>query len=123
MNTALWIIQGILAAIFLGAGLNKLTQPKEKLKAKMGWVNDFDARSVKTIGLLEILAGLGLILPSVLDMALTLTAWAAIGLVVLMIGAAATHVRRKEPLMIVPTLILVALAAVAAWGRFGPYSL
>lgn len=123
MNTALWIIQGILATIFLGAGLNKLTQPKEKLEAKMGWVNDFDARSVKTIGLLEILAGLGLILPSVLDMALPLTAWAAIGLVVLMIGAAATHVRRKKPLMIVPTLILVALAAVAAWGRFGPYSL
>ncbi len=123
MNTALWIIQGTLAAIFLGAGLNKLTKPKGKLEAKMGWVSDFDARSVKTIGLLEILAGLGLILPYVVDIARPLTAWSAIGVVVLMIGAAGTHAPRKEPLMIVATLILVTLAAVAAWGRFGPYSL
>ena len=69
MNTALWILQGTLAAIFLIAGLKKLLQPKEKLETKMGWVNDFDARSVKTIGLLEILAGLGLILPGVLQTA------------------------------------------------------
>ena len=123
MNTALWILQGTLAAIFLIAGLKKLLQPKEKLETKMGWVNDFDARSVKTIGLLEILAGLGLILPGVLQTAPQVTVSAAIGLVVLMIGAAVTHTRRKEPLMIVPTLILAILAAVTAWGHLDPYAL
>ncbi|MDF2729507.1 MAG: DoxX-like family, partial [Acidimicrobiia bacterium] len=50
----------------------------------------------------------------ILQIAPHLTTWAAIGLVVLMIGAAVTHTRRKEPLMIVPTLILATLAAVAA---------
>jgi hypothetical protein len=69
-----------------------------------------------------VLAGLGLILPAVLDIAPVLTGWAAIGLVVLMIGAAVTHARRKKPQLIVPTLILAALATVAAWGRFGAYS-
>ena len=123
MNTALWILQGTLAAIFLTAGLKKLIQPKEKLETKMGWVNDFAPGSVKAIGLLEILAGLGLIVPGVLQIAPLLTTWAAIGLVVLMIGAAVTHARRKEPRMIVPTLILATLAAVAAWGRLDPYAL
>ena len=51
-----------------------------------------------------------------------LAAWATIGLTVLMIGAAVTHARRKEPLLIAPTLLLAALAAVVAWG-FGPYPL
>jgi len=123
MNTALWILQGTLAAVFLTAGLKKLLQPKEKLETKMGWVNDFDARSVKTIGLLEVLAGLVLIVPGLLQIAPLLTTWAAFGLVVLMIGAAVTHARRKEPRMIVPTLILATLAAVAALGRLDPYPL
>ena len=123
MNTALWILQGTLAAIFLTAGLKKLIQPKEKLETKMGWVNDFAPRSVKTIGLLEVLAGFGLILPGVLQVAPLVTAWAAFGLVVLMLGAAVTHARRNEPLMIVPALILATFAAVAALGRFDPYSL
>jgi uncharacterized membrane protein YphA (DoxX/SURF4 family) len=123
VNTALWILQGTLAALFLTAGLKKLLQPKKKLETKMGWVNDFSPGSVKTIGLLEILVGLGLILPGVLQIAPLLTTWAASGLVVLMIGAAVTHARRKEPLMIVPALILATLAAVAALGRFDPYAL
>ncbi len=123
MNTALWILQGVLAAAFLGIGLVKLSQPKEKLEIKMGWVNDFTSRQVTTIGLLEIFAGLGLVLPAVLDIAPELTGWAAIGLVVLLIGAAVTHARRNEPRLIVPTLILAALAFVAAWGRLGTYSL
>ena len=123
MNTVLWIVQGILAAVFLGAGLTKITQPKGKLETKMGWVNDFDSGPVKIIGFLEILAGLAFIVPSFLDAVPLLTAWAAVGLMVLMIGAAVIHARRKEPLMIVPALILGAFAALAAWGRFGPYAL
>jgi uncharacterized membrane protein YphA (DoxX/SURF4 family) len=123
MNAVIWIVQGILAAVFLGAGITKITQPKEKLEAKMGWVNDFDHGPVKIIGFLEVLAGLGLIVPSVLGVAPLLTAWAALGLMVLMIGAVVVHARRNEPHMIVPALILVALAALAAWGRLGPYAL
>jgi uncharacterized membrane protein len=123
MNTALWILQGVLACAFLGLGILKITQPKEKLGHNMGWVNDFASGTVKTIGLLEVFAGIGLILPAVLDIAPMLTALAAIGLVALMVGAGITHARRKELPLIVPTLVLAAVAAVAAWGRLGPYPL
>ena len=122
MNTVLWILQGFLASAFLGVGLMKLTKTKEKLETKMGWVSDFTSGAIKTIGVLEILAGLGLIIPAVVDIVPALIAWAAIGLIVLMIGAALTHARRNEPHPIVLNFILAALAAVAAWGRFGTYS-
>ena len=123
MSTVLWILQGVLAGAFIGVGLVKFTQPKQKLETNMGWVNDFAPGSIKTIGLLEIVGGVGITLPAALDVAPVLTAWAATGLLVLMLCAAITHARRREPRLIVPTLVLAAAAALAAWGRFGPYSL
>ncbi len=122
MNVVLWIIAGLLAAAFLGAGLTKLTQPKEKLATNMGWVEDFSPGTVKLIGALEVLAAIGLVLPAALDVLPVLVPLAAIGLIALMIGAAITHGRRKESPMIVVNLVLLLLAAVVVWGRFGPYS-
>ena len=122
MNVVLWVIAGLLALAFLGAGLTKLLQPKEKLATNMGWTDDFSAGVVKTIGALEILAAVGLILPAVLGIATVLVPIAATGLVLLMVGAAITHVRRGESQMIVVNLTLLVLAAIVAWGRFGPYS-
>jgi uncharacterized membrane protein YphA (DoxX/SURF4 family) len=119
----LWIIAGVLAVAFLASGLMKLLQPKEKLAASgMGWTEDFSPRTIKLIGTLEILAAIGLILPALLDIAPVLVPLAALGLVLLMIGAAITHARRKETPMIAVNLVLLALAAVVVWGRFGPYS-
>jgi len=122
MNVVLWILAGLLAAVFLGAGLTKLTQPKEKLAATMGWVEDFSPGTVKLIGALEVLAAIGLILPAALDIVPVLVPLAAVGLVALMIGAAVTHARRREVPLIAVNLVLLALAAVVVWGRFGPYS-
>lgn len=123
MDTVLWIIAGLLAAAFLGAGLMKLTQPKEKLlESGMGWTEDFSPPVIKMIGTLEILAAIGLILPALLDIVPVLVPLAAVGLIAMMLGAALTHVRRKELQMVVVNVLLLALAAVVAWGRFGPYS-
>ncbi len=123
MNIVLWIIAGVLAAVFLAAGLMKLLQPKEKLAAAgMAWTEDFAPGMIKTIGLLEILAAVGLILPAALNIAPVLVPLAATGLVIVMIGAAITHARRKEAQGIGMTLVLLVLAAVVVWGRFGPYS-
>jgi uncharacterized membrane protein YphA (DoxX/SURF4 family) len=123
MNVVLWIIAGLLAAAFLAAGAMKLIQPKEKLAAAgMGYVEDFSAGAVKAIGALEVLAAIGLILPAALDIVPVLVPMAALGLVLLMIGAAITHLRRGESQMIAINLVLLALAAVVAWGRFGPES-
>jgi hypothetical protein len=123
VNVVLWIIAGVLAAAFLAAGLMKAGQPKKKLAdSGMGWVEDFSPGMVKTIGALEVLGAIGLILPAAVDVAPVLVPLAATGLVLLMLGAAITHARRREPQMIVINVVLLVLAAVVAWGRFGPYS-
>ncbi|MBK8900928.1 MAG: DoxX family protein [Anaerolineaceae bacterium] len=117
MNIALWIVQGILAAAFLMAGGMKLTQPKEKLAGNMGWVEDFSQNTVRLIGGLEVLGAIGLILPLALGILPVLTGAAALGLVLTMIGAALTHIRRRETSMLVPNLILGGLAAFVVVGR------
>ena len=122
MNVVLWIVAGVLALAFLAAGLTKLTQPKEKLRATMAWVEDFSPGVVKGIGAVEVLAAIGLILPAALDVVPVLVPLAAVGLVVLMAGAAITHARHQESPMIAINLVLLVLAAVVVWGRFGPYS-
>jgi uncharacterized membrane protein YphA (DoxX/SURF4 family) len=123
MNVVLWIIAAVLALVFLGAGAMKLAQPKEKLAASgLAWTEDFGAGTVKLIGALEVLAGIGLILPALLGILPVLVPLAALGLVLTMIGAAITHARRGETQMIIVNAALLLLAAVVAWGRFGPYS-
>lgn len=123
MNTVLWIIAGLLAAIFLAGGVVKLIQPREKLAASgMGFAEDFSANAVKAIGTLEILAAVGLIMPAVVDIAPVLVPLAAVGVVLLMIGAIVTHVRRHEIPPVAVNMIFLALAAFVAWGRFGPES-
>jgi hypothetical protein len=88
----------------------------------MAYVEDFSGGAVKAIGAVEILAALGLVLPAVTGIAPVLVPLAALGLVVVMIGAAVVHARRGENQLIVPNVVLLVLAAVVAWGRFGPYS-
>jgi uncharacterized membrane protein YphA (DoxX/SURF4 family) len=124
MNVVLWILAGLLAAVFLAAGASKLAQSKEKLTASpnMAWATGFSSGMIKLIGGLEVLAAVGLILPAALDIVPVLVPLAALGLVLMMIGAAATHARRKESQAIAMNVVLLAVAAVVAWGRFGPYS-
>ena len=118
MNIALWIVQGLLAAAFLMAGLMKASQPKEKLAENMAWVNDFSASQVRAIGIVEILGAIGLILPAATGILPILTPLAAVGLVVTMLGAASTHLRRGESQMIAVNFVLLLLAAFVAYGRF-----
>ena len=123
MNVVLWIVAGVLAVAFLGSGLMKLAQPREKLvESGMGWAGDFSPGAVKAIGALEVLGALGLILPAALDIAPVLVPLAATGLALVMVGAIVVHARRKETPMVVINVVLLALAAFVAWGRFGPYA-
>ncbi len=117
MTVALWIVQIVLALAFLGAGVAKITQPLDKLAETMGWVEDFSPGVVRAIGAAEVLGALGLVLPVVLDVVPVLTPVAAIGLVVVMAGAAVVHVRRKEPALVAVNLVLAALAIFVAVGR------
>lgn len=124
MNIALWIIAGLLAVAFLVGGAIKLILPKWKLAAAPGggWVEDFNAGTVKAVGALEVLAAVGLVLPAALGIAPVLVPLAAVGLVLLMAGAIITHLRRHEVKPIVVNLAYLALAVLVAWGRFGPHA-
>ena len=123
MNVVLWVIASVLALAFLAAGTFKLTQSKEKLAAAgMAWTEDFSQPMIKTIGVLEILGAIGLILPALLDIAPILVPLAATGLALVMVGASITHYRRRETPMIAINAVLFALAVFVAWGRFGPYA-
>lgn len=118
MNIALWIVQGLLAAVFLMAGGLKASRPKEKLIEKMASMEDLSAGQIKTIGILELLAAVGLILPQVTQILPILTPLAAVGLILTMIGAAITHLRRGEIQAISMNIVLLFLAAFVAYGRF-----
>jgi uncharacterized membrane protein YphA (DoxX/SURF4 family) len=106
----------LLALVFLGAGSFKLTQPKDKLRPQMGWVDDYSDNGVKTIAGLELLGALGLVLPWATGIAKVLTPLAALGLAIIMIGAVYTHMKRKEPWL--PQLVLAILTIVVAVIRF-----
>jgi uncharacterized membrane protein YphA (DoxX/SURF4 family) len=121
MNVVLWIIAGLLAAAFAGAGLMKLAQPRAKLAASgMAWTEDFSDGQVKGIGTVEVLGALGLILPAALGIAEILTPLAAAGLALTMVGAAITHLRRHEGSMVPINVVLGGLALFVAVMRFGP---
>ncbi len=125
MNLALWIVAGLLAVVYLLSGIGKLIVPKEKLAAFPGggWTEDFSAGSVKAIGALEVLAAVGLILPAALDIAPVLVPLAALGLMLIMVGAVITRLRRHEAKPMVADLAYLALAGFVAFGRFfGPES-
>jgi hypothetical protein len=123
LNVALWIVQGVLAAFFGAGGVVKATRDRKRLfDDGMTWVEDFPAGGVKAIAVLEVLAAIGLILPAVTGIAPVLTPMAAVGLGLLMAGAAVVHFRRGEIPYIGVTLALMAVALLVAWGRFGPYA-
>jgi uncharacterized membrane protein YphA (DoxX/SURF4 family) len=123
MNLALWIVAIVLAVVFTGSGLMKELVPKDKLvTAGQGWAQDYSQSSIRLIGLAEILGAIGLVLPAVVHIAPILVPLAAVGLVLVMVGAAVVHARRNEPMNVGVNLVLIALAIFVAWGRFGPYS-
>jgi hypothetical protein len=125
MNLALWIAAGLLAAVALFAGISKAFVPKKKLAATSGgeWTEHASAGFVKTLGVLELLAAVGLILPAVVGIAPVMVPVTAVCWVLLMVGAMITHGRLGQFKLVMLNSVYLALAAFVAWGRFfGPES-
>ncbi len=122
MNLALWIAAGLLSLVALAGGVSKTFVPKAKLAAHDGgrWTEDASVGFVRTLGVLELLAALGLILPAVVDIAPVMVPVTAVCWVALMIGAMITHGRLGQFPLVMLNLAYLALAAFIAWGRFGP---
>ena len=114
MNIALWIIQGLLAALFLFAGGMKLILPIEELTKQMplpGWFLRF-------IAVCEVLGAIGLILPGLLGIRPGLTPLAAAGLVIIMIGATVLTLGSGDISTALLPLVTGLLAAFVAYGRW-----
>lgn len=117
MTIALWIVSGILAAMYIGAGSMKTFQPKEKLTA-MTWTQRYSAPMVKFIGIAEILGGIGIILPWLTGIAPVLTPIAASGLALVQVLAVIDHLRNREYSVLPTNIVLLAAALFAAIARF-----
>jgi hypothetical protein len=115
MEPAYWILAALLAAFYLYAGGKKVVQSREQLQPMMGWVDTIPMPLVRTIGVLEVLGAVGLILPPLTGIAPALAIAAAIGLVVIQIGGIVVHVSRGEARLIGLNIALLVAAAVTAW--------
>ena len=115
MTYALWIVQVLLALVFLFAGGMKLILPIENMTAQMpampGWFLRF-------IGVAEVLGGLGLILPGLFHIRPGLTPLAAAGLVIIMIGATVLTLGMGDVTAALISAVVGILAAFVAYGRW-----
>jgi hypothetical protein len=132
-DTALWVVQGLLVFVFLAAGLLKTTQPIAKLTKVGPWVGTYPTVIVRLIGVTETLCALGLLLVGLFhfttllnpvvpsDVALLITTYltpvAATVMALIMAGAIATHLPRKEYGSVVVTALLLVLALVTMVAR------
>lgn len=118
MNVLLWIVQGLLALVFLMAGTMKLTKPKNELSEKLGdWIDQYTGTSIKLIGLVELLGAIGIIMPMAIGVLPILTPAAAIGLAMTMVGAMKVHYQRKENDKVVTNIVLMLFTLFVAIGR------
>src|SRR5213083_1498119 len=114
MNVALWIVQGLLAALFLFAGGAKLVLPLDQMAGPValpGWFLRF-------LGVAEVLGGLGLILPGLLRIRPGLTPLAAAGLVLVTVGATVYQLAAGEPGNAIFAVVIGLLCACVGYGRW-----
>ena len=114
MNVAYWIVAGLLALLYLYSGGVKLVRSREQLRPMMAWVDSTPMPAVRAIGAIEVLGAIGLVLPPLTGIAPWLALVAAIGFVVLQIGATRVHLRMGDR-QVALNLTLMATAAVTVW--------
>jgi hypothetical protein len=120
MNTALWIVAGLLASAYLAVGGMKIVMSTKQLanNPNMAAIADeLSPPSIKAIGAIEVVGAVGLILPWLTGIGPILTPIAALGLVALQVGAMVFHGRRGEFKQWPVNLLFAGLAAFVAWGR------
>ena len=119
MNVALWIVQGLLAALFLLAGGAKLVMSADQMAGPVALPVWF----LRFIGVAEVLGALGLVLPGLLRVRPVLTPLAAAGLVIIMIGATVVMWAGGMVAVALMNLVVALLAAFVAYGRsrLAPY--
>lgn len=118
MNVVLWILQGLLAFVFIVSGTQKALRSKRALiDSGQTGVVFFPTWAIRVIATCELVGAVALIVPGIVDRAEPLTPLAAIGFCLLMVGAAITHARLHEPRNIAINAALFTMSAIVAIGR------
>lgn len=116
-HRVLWALQWVVGLYFIAIGAMHFILP-EGLPAQMSWMYELDDTLHMITGVAEILGGLGLILPSVTRVAPWLTPLAAIGLMVVMVGAVVWHVGREETVNVALNVVNLIVLGYLAYGRW-----
>ncbi|MEU4893658.1 DoxX family protein [Streptomyces sp. NPDC044780] len=114
MNIAYWIVAGLLALFYLYSGAVKAIRDRDRLRPMMAWVDRMPMPAVRALGAVEILGAAGLILPPLTGIAPWLALAAAIGFVLLQIGAVAVHLTGEDR-QITLNVGLIAMTALVIW--------
>lgn len=117
LRVSLWIVQALLAAMFVGTGVWKLATPVPTLAAKMPWMGQVSLGFLQLTAVVDLLGGLGLLLPAVTRIKPSLVPLAALGCAALQVCAIVFHVARGEGANTPFNFLLVALAMFVFWGR------
>ncbi len=119
MNTLLWILQGLMAFIFMFSGINKsIFSEKQLVEKGQTGVEGLSLPLIRFIGISEILGALGIVLPYLLNILPILTAISALGFAVIMIPAGYIHYNRKEYKNVLVNIAIFIVCLTIAYCRF-----
>jgi putative oxidoreductase len=113
---ALWIAQGLISLTLVWGAYAKLLQPLEDTAKMLPWALD-NPGLLKFTGIIDLLGGLGIILPAALRIQPKLTVFAAYGIIALMVLGSIFHISRGEAPLIGMNIFIILIAVFIAWGR------
>ena len=116
-KAALWVAQTLLCIPYVMIGFAKLTSPIPKLAATMAWTGQAPELFVRTMGIVDLAGGIGILLPALTRIQPRLTVAAALGCTALQVLAIAFHVVRGEAATTPLNFVLLALSGFVLWGR------
>ena len=117
IRVTLWIVQFLVAGMFIMSGFMKLATPIPELAKMMPWTGEYSAWFVRSIGLIDLAGGIGILLPALTRIQPRLTVLAALGCAVLQVFAIAFHLSRGEAMVVPVNLGLLAASVFVFWGR------
>jgi hypothetical protein len=120
LNISLWVVQALLGVLFIGTGLWKLLTPVADLAAMIPWAGQVSEGFLQGTAVIDLLGGIGVLLPALTRIKPGLTVLAALGCALLQVCAIVFHVSRGEGVNTPFNVVLVGLSLFVAWGRRYP---
>ena len=117
LRFGLWAAQALVFAAFVLFGCMKLFMPVESLAGMWIWPGEVPVAFLRTMGVIDVAGGVGILVPALTRILPRLTVWAALGCVALQLSAIAFHGLRGEFIALPLNFILLALCVFVLWGR------